>query len=373
MDTSEWGKIAQTIEAYRACPEQSQFESLCDALSDCTLYVPVGDFDGNNAVISPLTSVQGGTFIPLYATADNAPENQHTEGVRPADWQHILSQMSSVEGYVIEPYSANFAFDRRFIDALLCCVSAEESLDEGEAGEVDVPAAQESPEENSGEVVEAQAPAVHAWPPALNDDASAEENAGDNAEQSATEDDIEDADTGAEPQGFFDAFASVEPDSAESESAESESAESDLAESESVDSSSAEPDSSAGRRVGIPNHLPGSLHDAMQAVSDELTVPVWLFEVQDEGGSRSYLMVLDTSVEWFDACGPDAVNRVLARFPDPGVPLDFGPRESELGRYIEGQEPHYRPYMNTAVRNRLQINQNEKGSGQSFLRRLFKR
>ena len=119
MDGRKWDEIFQAIEAYRACAQQEQFESLCRALDDCTLYVPVGDFDGNNAVISPLTSVQGGSFIPLYASRENVRPAQPSEGVRPADWQHILNQLPNIDGCVFEPYSVNFSFDRRFLDVLV--------------------------------------------------------------------------------------------------------------------------------------------------------------------------------------------------------------------------------------------------------------
>ena len=193
MNTLEWDTIVQAIAEYRACPERVQLDSLCRALTGCTLYVPAGDFDGNNAVISLLSSAQGGLFIPLYATKENVCPPQHSEGVRPADWKHILSQMPFVDGYVIEPYSVNFAFDGRLIDAILGCGASGvadcdggtfegEALDGGTSeGEVveggaddSVPEADVSSEVDAPEVEgaveyeahEADVPVVHAWPPA---------------------------------------------------------------------------------------------------------------------------------------------------------------------------------------------------------------
>lgn len=352
MDTLKWDKVVQAIEAYRACPEQSQLDSLRQVLSDCTLYVPAGDFDGNNAVISPLSSAQGGHFIPLYATRENVRPAQHSEGVRPADWKHILSQMPLVEGCVIEPYSVNFAFDGRFIDALLGDGASDvvdsdvevldaEVLDaevpDGEASsdfseveveaevkeddikdEVSEPAEVEIPVED--EVRKESEPVVHAWPPAP----IAEEKT---AEREESEEETE------------------------------------------VEDSPVESEEPAQLHVSVPDSVPDALNDAVQAVSDELTVPVWLLEVQGAGGERSYLMVLNTDIQWFDACGPDAVNRILSRFSDPGVPLDFAPRESDAGRYAEGKEPQYYPRVNSAVQRSAQ---KKDAQDKSFFRRLFK-
>lgn len=306
MNTRKWDEIAQAIEAYRVTPHGEQFEALCCALADCTLYVPVGDFDGNNAVISLLSSAQGGTFLPLYADKANVRPAQHSEGVRPADWQHILNQLSDVEGCVLEPYSVNFAFDRRFIDALVNkCGGNGSGVDgsDSDGGAVDGG----TPEEKSPENAE---PAIHAWPGL---DSNAPLNIPIQVEEPA-------------------------------------------------------PSQSPVPKVGIPQSIPSSLNDAMQAVSNESSVPLWLFEVQGADGAQGYLMVVDASQQWFDEEGAQTVNGVLGRFPDPGAPLDFAPRESEVGRCVEDQAPHYFPRVNTG---QGQTDSSEHSSG--FFRRLFKR
>ena len=316
MNTRHWGEITQAVEAYRANPSGEQYDALCRAFADCTLYVPVGDFDGSNAVIALLHSAQGGTFLPLYADKANVRPAQHSEGVRPADWQHILRQLSHVDGCVFEPYSVNFAFDRRFIDTLVAVGATGGGVADGgvadggvtDGGVTDGGVADGdvvggvAPEAGS---TEEAAPTVHAWPSL-------------------------DADV---------------PPSIPAQEADSA------------------PSQAPTPTVSIPQSIPSSLNDAMQAVSNECGVPVWLFEVQG-GDTQGYLMILDASSQWFDGEGAQAINDVLGRFPDPGAPLDFAPRESEVGRCVDGQAPHYFPRVNTA-------DSDEHGSG--FFRRLFKR
>lgn len=316
MDTRKWDEVVEAIEAYRACPQNEQFDSVCCALADCTLYVPVGDFDGNNAVISPLRSVQGGTFLPLYADKANVRPAQHSEGVRPADWQHILSQLSHVEGCVLEPYSVNFAFDRRFVDVLVkkcgggCDVEKDSALDsvvlDASTGDDDVNDASALQEESS----ESDTPVVHAWP-------------------------------GLDGDGLRIPVQESDPSLAQKP---------------------------APVELSVPASIPSSLNEAMQAVSNECGVPVWLFEMQGVGEEQGYLMVVDASSQWFDEVGVQAVNGVLGRFPDPGARLDFVARESELGRRVEGQAPHYLPRV-SAVHEK----QNLPGQAHGLFRRLFKR
>lgn len=314
MDTLKWDEIIGAVEAYRASPQQSEFDALCRALSDCTLYVPVGDFDGNNAVISPIHSVQGGSFIPLYAAKENVRPAQHSEGVRPADWQHILTQLSSVEGCVLEPYSLNFAFDRRFVDALV-------ASSEGDGGEIAGSAdggkvAQEQESTGSSEETESGKPAVHAWP-------------------------------GLDGGPLNLPVPQSEP----------------LPPQEPVPSQGPAP-----IELKIPHSIPSSLNDAMQAVSNECGVPLWLFEVQPDGSERSYLMIVDASKQWFEDGGARLINSVLARFPDPGTRLDFLARESEIGSRLEGQAPHYLPRVNAGPSKK-----GTQGQTQGLFRRLFKR
>lgn len=306
MDTLTWNEIVEAIEAYRACPEQEQFEALRRALTGCTFYVPVGDFDGNNAVISPLSSAQGGSFIPLYADQANVQPSQHSEGVSPQDWKHILGQLSHVDGCVLEPYSVNFAFDRRFVDAL---VEAE-----GTDAQLQTDGLDKVRQSVEGEQSVNGASAVHAWPPS---------GSASSAEASSVENIL--ADTNADASTFV--------------------------------------------HIEVPTSVPASLHEAMQAVSDEFSALSWLFTRKYDGDEQGYLMVLDVSPQWFDENGAEAVNNVLGRFQDPGLPLDFVARESDLGACAQGHAPHY--YPNVQADKQEKQNLHEQAHG--LFRRLFKR
>ncbi|MBR5951285.1 MAG: SseB family protein [Actinomycetaceae bacterium] len=295
MDSRKWDEIAQAVEAYRQCPHDEQFDVLSNALADSIFYVPVGDFDGSNAAISLLHSVQGGAFLPLYADKANVRPAQHSEGVRPADWQHILSQLSDVQGCVIEPYSVNFAFDSRFVDALVSKRSGDGAVKGG-----DMPA------EESSEGVASDS---HTW--------------------------VKESDTSLDVPSVGDVLLENVPVSED---------------------------------FVVPETVSGSLNDAMQAVADECGTPLWLFEVRRIASPSRYLMIINAPSQWFNEVGVQAVNNVLGRFPDPGVRLDFVPRDSEFGSYVEGKAPHYSPRVNAGGKG-----QGASGRSHNFLRRLFKR
>lgn len=96
-------------------------------------------------------------------------------------------------------------------------------------------------------------------------------------------------------------------------------------------------------QIGEPARVPPKLGEAMQAVADETGKSVWLLLVVPSRGEDSYLMVIDGEEKWFDSEGADEVNAVLSRFPDPGLPLDFVIRSSELGEFVRERDPHYLP------------------------------